>query len=349
MPFWPPLPSDDREPDDLRPDEDFPAEDVDREELRGDLAAEVLAVLNDVVLDAGFDEPERPDLAPLVLLPLADVFDRADVVPRDEDDLELPLFDEDRELPPLEPPLVLRDDPLRPPLLLRDEELRPLLLLREDPLLLEPVLREDVLRPPVELLRADDPPLDERLLLPLPLRDDALRPLLLLPLLRPPLALFLDDDEELPDARLLLVAAAPFLPAALFCAVEPPREELLRDDEPDPLRDDPPVERELDADFLAPPLDDLELDDLDDPPLEDLELEPDDFLAPPPEDDRDEDELFFEPPLLLELDDEREPLDFLVVAMQIIPPIIFGMFLHEQHRAKFVPLAVLYQVKTAWK
>ena len=109
----------------------------------------------------------------------------------------------------------------------------------------------------------------------------------------PPRAELLRDDElllrdeELPlDELLRLVAAAPFLPAALFCAVDPPRDE---------------DERELDP--------------------EDLE--------PPDEDRDDEDELFFEPPpLLLELDDERELLDFLVVAMQIIPPMFWCVPAH---------------------
>jgi hypothetical protein len=106
---------------------------------------------------------------------------------------------------------------------------------------------------------------------------------------------------------LLFVAAAPFLPAALFCAFVPPRDEVERDDEAE--------------------------------------------LLEPPDEDRDELELFFAPPLLLrpEPDDEREVLDFLVVAMQIIPPIISGMFLHEHHRAKCVPIVDLYQLKTARK
>ena len=308
IPFsLPPLPRDERPPDDLRLDDDFPAEDVDREELRGDLTADVLAVLDEAVFDVPLAELERPDFAvrelPLLPLPLADVFDRADVVLRDEDDLELPLFDELL----LEPP--------------RDEEL--LLLPREDePLLLPPLLlRDELLRPPLELF------LEE-----LPLRlDDEL-------LLRPPLELFFDEDDP-PDDRLLLVTAAPFLPAALFCAELPPRL-----DEP---------ERELEADFLEPPLEERELEDFE-PPLEDLELEPEDLFELPPDEDRDDDELFddelfFEPPLLLELDDEREPLDFLVVAMQIIPPIIFGMILHDQQLAICVPFTVLYQVETARK
>lgn len=308
----------------MRPD-DFPAEDVDREELRGDLAADDLAVRDDELFDA-FVRPDLAELEPPPLLrPIAAVFDRADVVLRDEDDLELPLFDEDDlELPLFEPPLLLRPPLLRPPLVLRD-----------DPLLLPPLLLREValrplvllLRPPVELLRDDEPPrLDELLL-----RDDEL-------LLRPPLELFFDEDEP-PDDRLLLVAAAPFLPAALFFA----------DDE---LREEPPDERELDADFFAPPLDERELDDdFFAPPLDERELEVDFFELPPDEerDDevRDEPELFFELPPLLELDDEREPLDFLVVAMRIIPPIDFGMILHKQRSAICVPFAVLYQVETS--
>jgi hypothetical protein len=207
------------------------------------------------------------EVPPLLVLPLAAVFDRADVVLRDEDDLELPLFDELL----LEPP---RDDELL--LLPRDDEEPPMLL---------------ALRPP-ELLE-------------LPPRDDEL-------LLRPPVELFFDVEDP-PDDRLLLVLAAPVLPAALFFEV------VLRDELPD--------ERELEPDFLAPPLEERELEDFFEPPLEDLELDPEDFFEPPAG-DRDEDELFFEPPLLLEPDDEREPLDFLVVAIQIIPPIFWYVPAH---------------------
>jgi len=126
-----------------------------------------------------------------------------------------------------------------------------------------------------------------------PPRDEVLR--LDEPLLR---------DEELPlDELLRLVAAAPFLPAALFCAVDPPRDE---------------DERELDP--------------------EDLE--------PPDEDRDDEDELFFEPPpLLLELDDERELLDFLVVAMQIIPPMFWCVPAHAAV-CKIRARTNVYQLKT---
>lgn len=129
------------------------AEVVEREELRGDLAAEVLAAADVLVDRAPFpsDEVERVDLAPPLL---AVVFDLADVVLRAEDDRELPVFDEP---PDLDPP-------------------------REEALLDELLL--------------DEPPLDE------PLLDELLR-------------------EEPPDLLLLpvdlrLVAAAPFLPAALF-------------------------------------------------------------------------------------------------------------------------------------
>src|SRR5690348_15702958 len=104
MPGWLPLPlppRDERPPDALRLHDDFDLEDVDREELRGDLAADDSAVLDAVVFDVderpGFDVRELP----LLPFPLAAVFDRADVVLRDEDDLELPLF---------EPPLLLRDE-----------------------------------------------------------------------------------------------------------------------------------------------------------------------------------------------------------------------------------------------
>jgi hypothetical protein len=107
------------------------AVEVARDTLRGDLAADVLAVLEPVV----FDPVNRPDAEvervdpepPLLPRPLDDVFDRADVVLRDEDDLE-PLLVEDPpradalpllELPPLllpredEPPLVEREEPVR--------------------------------------------------------------------------------------------------------------------------------------------------------------------------------------------------------------------------------------------
>jgi len=140
-------------PPDERPAPDLPAdvvllaEVVDRDELRGDLAAEVLAAA-DVLVDLApfpFEEVERVDLAPPLL---ADVFDLADVVLRAEDDLELPVFDEPADF---EPPRAE---------LLRDE------------------------------LLLDAEPLDEVL------RDAA--PDLLVP------------------ADLRLVAAAPFLPAALF-------------------------------------------------------------------------------------------------------------------------------------
>jgi len=176
MPFSPPFPRDDPPPDDLRLDD----------ELRGDLAADDFAVL--VEPDLAVREP------PLLLRPLELVSDRADVVLRDEDDLELPLF----------------EDALLEPLLLRPPPADAL-----------PPLR------PAALFCAELPPrLDELLLLrPLdeafpPLRPAALFCALLPPrlevlLLRPPVELFFDEDE-LPDDRLLLVAAAPFLPAALF-------------------------------------------------------------------------------------------------------------------------------------
>jgi hypothetical protein len=144
-------------------------------------------------------------------------------------------------------------------------------------------------------------------------------PLLRPELLRPPLELFFDDEPL--EERFALVAAAPFLPAALFLAV------VLRDeplDEREPELFEPPLEeRELDVDFFDPEPVERELaDDLFEPPLEERELELD-FFEPPPEDLEELAELFFEPPLLLlpELDDERDPVDFLVVAMRFIPPI----------------------------
>jgi len=194
----------------------FLAEDVGRDELRGDLAAEVFAAA-DVLVDLDpfpFDEVERVDLAPP---PLADVFDLADVVLRAEDDLELPVFEEPADF---EPP--------------RDE------LLLEELLLDEPVLDELLREEPADLL----PLADLRLVAAAPFLPAALFCTLLPPrldvllLLRPPVEDFLvDEDPLLADLR--LVAAAPFLPAALFFADvllelldEPPEElfELLLDD-----------------------------------------------------------------------------------------------------------------------
>jgi hypothetical protein len=116
-------------------------------------------------------------------------------------------------------------------------------------------------------------------------------------------------DEEPPVDDLRLVAAAPFLPAVLFLAELPPRLDEL----------------EL---FFEPVLDEPELFE---PPLDDLRLVAAAPFLPaalfcaelPPR--LDEPELFFEPPLLLldEPEDEREPVDFLVVAMRIIPPIFW--------------------------
>jgi len=237
--------------------EDLFAAVVVRVELRGDLAAEVF-VERPAELFAELERAVRE------LVPLFDVFDRADVVPRDEDVLELPPLDE---APLDEPPRELAVLP-------RDDELAE----RDDPLREVPLFRDEALRPPV-LLRAVDPP-----------RLDVLE-------LRPPVELFFAVDE-LPEAeRLRFVAAAPFLPAALFFA------DVLLFDE---VERDPPVD-----DFFVPP-------------DEDLELVPADFLVEPPDDERDALELFFVlPPLLLEPDDAREPDDFLVVAMRIIPPMFW--------------------------
>jgi hypothetical protein len=198
-----------------------------------------------------------------------------------------------RELPLLGALDVFRDGLLllRAELPLRADELRAVVLRAEELLLLLPVVFLAVLFRAGALLRLR-PAVDE---------------------------LFFAWEVRLADERLLLVAAAPFLPAELFFAA------VLRDELP-------PDERELELDFLVP----LFL-----VPLEDLELEA--FFAPPDE-DRDDDELFFE--ALLLLDDERERLDFFVVAIQIIPPIIFGVFLHYRHLAICVPFCVLYQVKT---
>ena len=105
----------------------------------------------------------------------------------------------------------------------------------------------------------------------------------------PPEAFFVEPLAE----RLRLDAAAPFLPAELFFADVDERE--------------PPVDFfVVDAAFFVD--EDRELDD--------VEL----FFFAPPEDERAELELFFAPLLLLEPEEEREPVDFLVVAMRIIPP-----------------------------
>jgi hypothetical protein len=244
-----------------------------RDELRGELAAEVFVDRPTVLLD----ELGRVDRE---LVPPVEVFDRADVVLRDEDALERPPFDE---LLLDEPP---RDEPLD---LLREDE--PLPVRAEPPV----VLRDEALRPPVPVLfLAVDPP-----------RLAVLE-------LRPPVELFAAElffaVDELPVERLRLVAAAPFLPAALFLAAV-----LLFD----AVEREPPVD-----DLFVPVVDFLAPVDFVVPPEEDRELVPDDLRDEPPADDRDELELFFElPPLLLEPEDEREPDDFLVVAMRIIPPV----------------------------
>ena len=270
-----------------------------RDELRGDVAAEVLAVRPG---EAFFDVLERPDFAvrepPLAVLlrPAAVVLDRADVVLRDEDDRELPAFDPEREDAPLLLPRLDAPD------LLRDEE----------PPRLLPALLLDVL-----LLRPE--------------------------LLRPPLVLFFDDEPL--EERFALVAAAPFLPAALFLAVVV-REEPLDERELE-LFELPPDERELDVDFFDPEPVERELaDDLFEPPLEERELELD-FFEPPLEDLEEPAELFFEPPLLLlpELDDERDPVDFLVVAMRFIPPICLCVSARATV-SKNCALCYLYQMQT---
>jgi hypothetical protein len=131
-PFW--RPPDERLLRDLPADVVLLAEVAGRDELRGDLATEVLAAA-DVLVDLApfpFDEVERADLAPP---PLADVFDLADVVLRVEDDLELPVFEEPLDFdPPREEPLL--DEPLLDELLLDEPPLdEPLLdeLLRDEP------------------------------------------------------------------------------------------------------------------------------------------------------------------------------------------------------------------------
>jgi len=179
------------------------------DELRGDLAAAVLEVL-DVVLFEPAERPdvevERPDLAP-PLRPLADVFDRAEAVLRVEDDLEPPLFDD----PPREELLLLELPVLLFP---REDELPP--EERDDPLLPPPDEAFPPLRPAALFCAVLPPRLDE-------LVDD----------------LLLDEEPPLDDLR--FVAAPPFLPAALFFAVV--------------LRDDPLDDRELLDDFFAPLLD----------------------------------------------------------------------------------------------
>lgn len=310
MPFSPPFPLDDRAPDDFRP----------ADELRGDLAADDFAVLDD-----------EPDLAaleppPLPLLPAVDVFDRAVVVLRDEDDPELPLFEDPLlELPLLRLPV---DDAL--PLLRAAALFCAELPLRLDELVL---LRP----PPVEAFPPLRPAVFFFALLPVRLDEELL--------LRPPLELFL-VDEELPDERLLLVAAAPFFPAALFCAELPLRDDVLRDDEL-LLRDEEVPPDELLRLVAAAAFFPAALFGPVDPPRDEdeRELDPED-LEPPDEDRDDEDELFFEPPpLLLELDDEREPLDFLVVAMQIIPPMFWCVPAHGAICNIRAPI-IVYQLKT---
>jgi len=253
-------------------------------------------------------EPERP---------AAVVFARADAVLRVEDGLDLRLLAaDDRETSALAE------------------------------ILLAPALRAEALRAEVRLF----PPV-------------ILFAVLLLLEPRALVELFL-DDEEAPDDRLLFVLAAPFLPVVLFFAAEL-RDELLVERELEAFLA-PPVDRELEA-FLAPPVErelvaflappvereleaflapvvERELVDFLAPPLVERELDPEEFLAPPDE-ERDDDELFFDPTLLLELDDEREPLDFFVVAMQIFPPVVFGMILHEQNSAIFVPFVVCIKLR----
>ena len=173
-------PPDERPPLDLPADVVLFAEEVDRDELRGDLAAEVFAAA-DVFVDLvpfPFDEEERVGF---LLLPLGVVFDLADVVLRAEDDLELPVFDVPAD----------RDPP-------RDE-----LLL--DELLLDAPPREE----PADL----PAPVVLRLVAAAPFLPAALFfAVVLVELLDdPPAELF----ELLPD-DLRFVAAAPFLPAALF-------------------------------------------------------------------------------------------------------------------------------------
>ena len=255
--------------DGLRVEDDFGLDDVDREAPRGDFAADDFVFRDAVLFDVLLAAAERPVFAErepalLVVRPPADVFDRAEVVARDEDDLALPLLGELL----LEP---AREDELLP--LTRDEEDPALLLLRTE-------LFFDELAPRLDEL-----------------------------LLRPPAELFLVDEDPVDD-RLLLVLAAPFLPGALFLA--------------DVLRDEPPDDRVLEADLFEPPPDDLE-------------LEPEDLFEPADE-DRDDDALLFEPPLLPELFDERELVDFLVVAMRIFPPVDLDIPVHVEPSAIFVPV-----------
>jgi hypothetical protein len=63
--------------------------------------------------------------------------------------------------------------------------------------------------------------------------------------------------------------------------------------------------------------------------------------------EREDDEVFFGLPLLPLLErDEREPDDFFVVAIGVFPPNCFGVFLHDQHLAKVVPILFVYRVET---
>jgi hypothetical protein len=167
---------------------------------------------------------------------------------------------------------------------------------------------EDVRRLPLDEDAVFDPPRDERELVAAafpPLRPAAAFFAELLPddfrvdeVVERPLVAFLVDPPAvffvvLLAERLRLVAAAPFLPAALFFA---------------------------DVDVREPPVDFFVVEEaffaVEDRELDVVEL----FFLAPPEDERAELELFLAPPLLLEPDEEREPVDFLVVAMRIIPP-----------------------------
>jgi hypothetical protein len=176
---------------------------------------------------------------------------------------------------------------------------------------------EAVFRLPLDADVVFDRPPDERELLAAafpPLRPAAaFFAEALLAVERPPVV-FLDEPAEvffveLLAERLRLVAAAPFLPAALFFADDDVRE---------PAVDFFVVDE---AFFVA----------------EERELEAEVFFLAPPEDERAELELFLALVRLLAPDEEREPVDFLVVAMRIIPP-KNGVFLHGQHLAKCVPL-----------
>lgn len=175
--------------------------------------------------------------------------------------------------------------------------------------------------PRVEVVREEadfEAPRDEEPPLFAPAREElALRPLPVLDDLEPPreLELFL---AELPPREVELLPRLVEVPPRpdevllrplleLFLVDELPRADLVADDDLLPEDDLPPEDD-------RPPVDVLR--DEDEPPFLPAALFFEDVLFELPPEDFDELELFFEPPLVLpDPEDEREPEDFLVVAM----------------------------------